>query len=485
MGKKPLLFWIFWVSLTCTTVFLIFSPSLVALEEDYRIKYTIWMRMHYRASNGSDVPIIPWNGTVKCEIDGTLYSSHGIFYSLDIENGAGTAPVILRALHYILAYIDINGSPIHVLNLSAITHSMDALIDNLSAIPFKPEPIYTVARSLKDVRFWELKLYKASSSSNEDLAGLLVRKYYEITGEESGIVNAYINVTSPLIIYTGHQLVLYVHKWTMAKLKIYYENLTVAKVHLEATPYHFETIKLKVIPPAVIAYSSISGRILLPASIIVLLIGLCLRETRKVVRRHLREIAAILGLILLVLSFTLRLGAHNICITYAGLYNLAVNGEPWPGHVEDDALILEEREGTLQASIEFYQVSDEVLYVHALLTLEADEEYEELYRTNHPWEYGAFTHIYIPGVSIPLKTGNATIRLRVKIPGIGGYYEREYRILTLSYSGGGVRINVKPAIVVGYRRPMFNEVNILLAVAGTGLVLISVRRLRGDIKSIK
>lgn len=473
MIKKPALFWIFWLILACITLLLMHAPLIAVEEKEYRVEYTIWTYMGYTASNGTKVYIGSWEDEVKCKINELEIGP--VSHRLDIKSGTEAAPVITKELYHVLIYL-IADEEVYFLNLSHFKYESYTLLDYLSNTPLKPEPIYTTARNLMYMPFWENEFYGEECYAEKDMLSLLVEKYYQLTGRESGVVDAYINVTSLLMIYTGHQFLSVVHKWNIVKLKIHYRNLTVVEAYLEGRPHHIEKIKLKVIPPTAIVFAGIACKILFPLSIILLLIGLYVRSTRSIIRIHLRKVAVTMSLILLLLAFTLRLGEHNTYMLYIGFYDLTVNGEPWPGRVEGDTLVIDNiGNETLRAPLIFYRVSDRISYTYVFLTLEVDGERERLYRTAYPWENVGYNCLLISKVGVPLKAENATVRLRVKALTIGYQEDRVYDILTFRRNGNIVRIKPSPMLIVYYERPPLNEINLLLAAMGAGILVYSIK----------
>jgi len=369
----------------------------------------------------------------------------------------------------------VNGTPIYVHNLATISHSINKITEFFEEMPFKPEPTYSIAYYLDRSLFHENIFFTEAGSLSENIGELLLNAYYNITGEESGVFDAYLNVTTPLIIYTGCQTIFTVHKWTMLKLKIYYENLTIHKTYLKAYPYHTERIKLKTIPLSLIRYANTAYRILLPISILMLLIGLIAKKTRNVIKRYFRIILAIFGIALLLAAITLRIGPSNVGIVYIGLENLIVNGEPWPGQVHNNVLLLNKAEGVVKPTLLICHASSDVTYMYIYLaTWIEGEGGEEIYRTYHPWSSkSAFSYI-INRAEIPLEHRNACIELRAIVPKYGTVEDIQTKILSINYTGDVVEIKLNPQLIVDYEGPMLNEINVLLAIAGTGIFIATI-----------
>ena len=452
------------------TISVIPPSSLIFLfssDEEVQVEYCLCLDLGYISNNGSMKYMVVSDGEADYKVNGTIYTIGICGYMIYVVR---EQPVFIGLRCFAPLYVLVDNRSIFVRNLAEIPCARNLLGYYFSGLLFKPEPWYSIASCLEAPYY---NLWDGYFERNCDLGRLLVDAYYRATGEDSGVFEAYINVTAYALIYTGHQFTSTIYRWTITRLKIHYSNLTVDKAYVHIQPFYKDTIKLKTIPLPLIGYMFLAYNILLPLSIIMLLIGLVMGKTRALVKKHFRIVLAAIGVALIVASLTLSIGTYNVYVTYVGIKSLLINGEPWSGTLQNNTIILRDVEGTLKAKVGVSYTRYESIVIE-LLTY-TDGRVKELYRKYSSYE------IHSKDVSIiPISPEGCfgDIVLRATYIDHGTLKSIQAKILSVDCSKGVVKIKLNPQLIVGYIGPKFNEINLLLAAIGSGMLVTAILGLK-------
>jgi len=462
MDKKPILFWIIWLILTISIILPFFVIRIYSSDVNVQVKQCLSIDLSYIASNGSIVYIPIGDKAADYKVNGTVYIAGSYGYTVwPVEDQA----IFLGLRYYTPLYVLVDNRSIFVCNIVEMPYLSDSLGCHLSNLFLKPEPWYSVTLCLEDFFSDSWSEY----TGENDLGKLLVDVYYNATGKDSGAFEAYINATVYMLVYTGHQLVTATRKWTFIKFKIYYSNLTLDKTYIHVEPCYTYTIKLKTIPIQLIKCLSYTYNVLFPLSIIMLLAGLIIKRTRAVIKKHYRIVLAATGILLIVASLILSMSPYGIYAAYIGIRSITVNGEPWPGTLQNNTIILRDVEGILKAKVDVSCTCYESLVFEIIAY--ADGRIKELYKKYVPYKtYGTGDSL----IPIGPEDLSGSIVLRAAYLDFGTLRRIQAKILSVEYSQGTVKIRLNPQLIVGYNGTQFNEINLLLAAIGSGMLVTAI-----------